>query len=214
LINMFKPYVQYINDVFVTGTNVSIHGDLSMNEPVSVIQIYVNYTTKYSNVTVLPYPLSPNINNIIIEPSADLRTQNVILSHRVAQLLEDNDKLYINYIIYQNQIRTNTQTINELEQIVNHTDMWLKYERNQQIICSNLSDLHQCQTQKNFRKMYSNMNSTYECPVCYSDIIPDQLFMPICGHSICVNCSILCKSKCPICRDPYHGIDKLVQSNI
>jgi hypothetical protein len=58
------------------------------------------------------------------------------------------------------------------------------------------------QTQKVWRKFYSDLNKEETCPVCYETITPDTLIVPNCTHIICDTCVRKCDN-CPICRDEY-----------
>jgi hypothetical protein len=46
------------------------------------------------------------------------------------------------------------------------------------------------------------MSDATKCPVCLDEIIPDQLYMPVCLHHICKTCMNRC-DRCPLCRGDY-----------
>ena len=50
------------------------------------------------------------------------------------------------------------------------------------------------------RTLYTKTNQSEECPVCYENILTENLIIPECGHFICSVCSNKC-SGCPLCRD-------------
>ena len=56
--------------------------------------------------------------------------------------------------------------------------------------------------QMKFRALYSAENKFEDCPVCYAQIMPEQLIIPGCFHYICHKCVVKCDS-CPLCRDEY-----------
>ena len=56
--------------------------------------------------------------------------------------------------------------------------------------------------QMKFRALYSAENKFEDCPVCYDQIMPEQLIIPGCFHYICHKCVVKCDS-CPLCRDEY-----------
>ena len=56
-------------------------------------------------------------------------------------------------------------------------------------------------SQKLWRSMYAN-NPRQDCPVCYEEIEPEKLIVPMCSHIICDTCVRKCDS-CPLCRDTY-----------
>jgi hypothetical protein len=56
--------------------------------------------------------------------------------------------------------------------------------------------------QKKFREMYSQCDTTDDCPVCYEVIKSAKLKVPGCCHTICTDCAGRC-SNCPICRETY-----------
>ena len=56
-------------------------------------------------------------------------------------------------------------------------------------------------SQKLWRSMYAN-NPRQDCPVCYEEIEPEKLIVPLCSHIICDTCVRKCDS-CPLCRDTY-----------
>lgn len=58
------------------------------------------------------------------------------------------------------------------------------------------------QTQKLWREMYKTNNIYQDCPVCYEQILPDNLIVPSCAHIICDNCVRKCDD-CPLCRQNY-----------
>ena len=55
--------------------------------------------------------------------------------------------------------------------------------------------------QKNAIAAY-NASVATNCPVCFDEIIPDQLYMPVCSHHICKTCANQC-DRCPLCRGDY-----------
>jgi len=55
--------------------------------------------------------------------------------------------------------------------------------------------------QKNAISAYKMAMPT-NCPVCYDEILPEQLYMPVCSHHICKTCSDKCE-RCPLCRENY-----------
>lgn len=54
--------------------------------------------------------------------------------------------------------------------------------------------------QQIIRTLYTKTNQPEECPVCYENILAENLIVPECGHFICSMCSNKC-SRCPLCRD-------------
>lgn len=50
------------------------------------------------------------------------------------------------------------------------------------------------------RTLYTKTNQSEECPVCYENILAENLIIPECGHFICSVCSKKCAG-CPLCRD-------------
>jgi hypothetical protein len=50
------------------------------------------------------------------------------------------------------------------------------------------------------RTLYTKTDQSDECPVCYENILAENLIIPECGHFICSVCSNKC-SCCPLCRD-------------
>ena len=56
--------------------------------------------------------------------------------------------------------------------------------------------------QKKFREMYSQCDTTDDCPVCYEAIESAKLKVPGCCHTICTDCAGRC-TNCPICRETY-----------
>tara|TARA_B110000967_G_C18901231_1_gene575313 strand:- start:803 stop:1807 length:1005 start_codon:yes stop_codon:yes gene_type:complete len=61
--------------------------------------------------------------------------------------------------------------------------------------------------QQIIQKYYKESNNKQDCPVCYEDINPDELYTPSCSHLICLNCSNRCKNTCPMCRIKYNIYD-------
>lgn len=61
--------------------------------------------------------------------------------------------------------------------------------------------------QQIIQKYYKESNNKQECPVCYEDLNPDELYTPSCSHLICINCSKQCKNTCPMCRIKYNIYD-------
>lgn len=55
--------------------------------------------------------------------------------------------------------------------------------------------------QKNAIAAY-RMTEPTNCPVCFDEIIPEELYMPVCSHHICKTCSYKCE-RCPLCRENY-----------
>ena len=55
--------------------------------------------------------------------------------------------------------------------------------------------------QKNAIAAYK-MTEPTNCPVCFDEIVAEQLYMPVCSHRICKTCSDKCE-RCPLCREPY-----------
>ena len=55
--------------------------------------------------------------------------------------------------------------------------------------------------QKNAIAAY-RMTEPTNCPVCFDEIVPEELYMPVCSHHICKTCSDKCE-RCPLCRENY-----------
>lgn len=56
--------------------------------------------------------------------------------------------------------------------------------------------------QKKMEKIYTEKSKLDDCPVCMEPIQKNNLYVPICFHYICVDCSKRCE-KCPLCREGY-----------
>jgi hypothetical protein len=50
------------------------------------------------------------------------------------------------------------------------------------------------------RELYKAHGKWDECPVCYSEILPEVLVIRGCCHTICESCDSRCET-CPICRE-------------
>ena len=51
-------------------------------------------------------------------------------------------------------------------------------------------------------RIYSEQDTLEDCPVCLDAIQKNNLYIPLCFHYICYDCSKRC-DKCPLCREPY-----------
>jgi len=215
LITTFKPYVQFIDGNFISGTKVIVPDELLLNDPVDIIKIKVFYSTK---TKILPYPLMSLSTTELID---DLKSQNVDILHRNKVLTYKNQKLINNQFYYENEINEHKLEIKELHNMLDDVENQYatkcsQYNNMKSDYSRFIHDqyIHHNRIISNFRKLYNNMNIKEDCPVCYDKIKSSELFMPICGHSICIKCSMSCKSKCPICRESYHGIDDYVYKNV
>lgn len=56
--------------------------------------------------------------------------------------------------------------------------------------------------QNKMQIMYNQQEILDDCPVCMEPIQKDNLYVPICFHNICNDCSKRCE-KCPLCRERY-----------
>jgi len=52
-------------------------------------------------------------------------------------------------------------------------------------------------------RLYSNIDTNAECPVCYEEIKKDKLVVPACCHFICSDCSERWNNGCPMCRGEF-----------
>jgi hypothetical protein len=59
-----------------------------------------------------------------------------------------------------------------------------------------------------FLDVYNEVDKMVECPVCYTDLTKDCLFVSNCGHLLCKTCKSKLTS-CPICRVQYRQTDAL-----
>ncbi len=56
--------------------------------------------------------------------------------------------------------------------------------------------------QNKMQIMYNQQEILDDCPVCMEPIQKNNLYVPICFHNICKDCSKRCE-KCPLCRERY-----------
>lgn len=54
-------------------------------------------------------------------------------------------------------------------------------------------------TKQFIREQYAQQQTWSDCPVCYSEILPESLIVNDCCHLICSSCDDRC-DRCPICR--------------
>tara|TARA_B100000424_G_scaffold189451_1_gene147382 strand:- start:2402 stop:3112 length:711 start_codon:yes stop_codon:yes gene_type:complete len=59
--------------------------------------------------------------------------------------------------------------------------------------------------QNRMQIMYNQQEILDDCPVCMEPIQKNNLYVPICFHNICNDCSKRCE-KCPLCRERYVGL--------
>ena len=60
----------------------------------------------------------------------------------------------------------------------------------------------QKKVQSKMERIYSEQDTLEDCPVCLDAIQKNNLYIPLCFHYICYDCSKRC-DKCPLCREPY-----------
>ena len=60
----------------------------------------------------------------------------------------------------------------------------------------------QLKIQNKMEVIYNQQETLDECPVCMEPIQKNNLYVPICFHNICNDCSKRC-DKCPLCREGY-----------
>jgi len=55
------------------------------------------------------------------------------------------------------------------------------------------------------RKMHiAKVDETLDCPVCFIQLDKEKMAIPsTCFHTICGECFVKCKDKCPVCRTKY-----------
>ena len=56
--------------------------------------------------------------------------------------------------------------------------------------------------QSKMERIYSEQDTLEDCPVCLDTIQKNNLYIPLCFHYICYDCSKHC-DKCPLCIEPY-----------
>ena len=56
--------------------------------------------------------------------------------------------------------------------------------------------------QNKMQIIYNQQEILDDCPVCMEPIQKNNLYVPICFHNICKDCSKRCE-KCPLCRERY-----------
>jgi len=72
-----------------------------------------------------------------------------------------------------------------------------------------LKDTKECQFQdamlEQIRKLHiANVHETLDCPVCLIQLDKEKMAIPsTCFHTICGECFVKCKDKCPVCRTTY-----------
>lgn len=62
--------------------------------------------------------------------------------------------------------------------------------------------LNHARTEKHIREMFATCKVIHDCPVCFEQITPTSLVVPLCCHYICTGCASNCE-KCPLCRENY-----------
>ena len=60
----------------------------------------------------------------------------------------------------------------------------------------------QLKIQNKMEIIYNQQEILDDCPVCMEPIQKNNLYVPICFHNICKDCSKRCE-KCPLCRERY-----------
>lgn len=74
-----------------------------------------------------------------------------------------------------------------------------------------MAERAQFKMQSIFRRLFTDVKREESCPVCYSELDTEKMYVPICSHFICGPCAQRCNEKCPICRDEYIGVDNMEQ---
>jgi hypothetical protein len=168
-----KNYILYNNFTSLSYTNISDYWYGDVNNVDLNINIDVIYYKSH-----IPYPIPLSLNSQFEQKYKKLEERNAELCFNVDNIILMYQKKQDQYNAFRDKFHIAQMNTEEKHRIILE------------------------KMQKKFREIYSQCNSTENCPVCYESIHSDKLKVPGCCHTICTDCSEKCV-KCPICREVY-----------
>jgi hypothetical protein len=119
-------------------------------------------------------------------------------------LKNENEQLHTRLAKKNHEIREKNQTLMRLGRRNNQLLIECREAHSYANVVHEIYNNSNAKYMDNYRniiqQLYSELNKTFECPVCY-DIIPNEkTFTTPCNHVLCNDCSKHCKNKCPMCR--------------
>jgi len=213
--NYFGEYREFwAGGLLRRGVLVPVSDDGFMFEDgaLLVIGILVHYRKKD------PMPFKVIEEKAII---ADLENENKKLrdqienTKKINQILENTKKANLALLERNQELREKIENANEANQILLERNQLL--DRSLEFYRKNLaSDRYDFASQmkdseSSITSLFDIVNELYrkneeqkECPICFEDIEPNNLFVSKCKHYLCKRCAFLQHSNnCSICRDNW-----------
>jgi hypothetical protein len=177
--NYFEDYALYKeyykgNELISEKTSYIEVTQVSIDTDKLLASVIVKYAKQYK-----PYPIT--------------QVQPINFEYKYNKIKQLYENLYSNVTILENDnYHYRRRLLNVKREFTNMQHEFVKKHSN---IKHKFSALQQI-----IRTLYTRANQSEECPVCYENILAENLIVPECGHFICSMCSNKC-SRCPLCRD-------------
>ena len=169
-------YVPHIREDERGSVKAKVYIVYPMDETPTKIEVTLG--VQYHNKYDVPFPV-PEEYMTPTERVISLQRNTRYLQQEIAHLDQENDHLF--------QLVENTTRLHSL----------LKKEKKR--LAEKVQNNNTRMANK-IRELYKAQGIWDECPVCYTDILPEALVIRGCCHTICDSCDARCEN-CPICRE-------------